>query len=220
MTTQKTTTKQQGHGSPAHAQAQAQQAPVPASGDLADMAIAQLQTAVQQAMGAIATIRAALPNPTRLTTEERKHSGGKLKNGEAAVLQTVCDVAADPKYAPMVASLADRDFGTDPSSFEAGLLKERLQRVAVLAPLAQALESLGQDISDTELELGELSAQPARDAYAILKTVAKTDATLSARIKDVIDFYAAIAQAALKTKRAKKAAAVQAMAGSPAAAKA
>lgn len=204
--TQKSTTKQ-GHESAA--QVQAQQAPVPAGADLADMPIAQLQAAVQQVTSHVAAIRAALPNPTRLTTEERKHTGGKLKNGEAAVLAIVCQVAQDPKYAPMVASLADRDYGTDPTTFEAALLEERLQRIAVLAPVAQLLLSLAEDISDTVLELGEISAQPARDAYAILKTVAKSDAALSARIKDVIDFYAAIAQAAARTRKARKQAAAE-----------
>ncbi len=198
MTTQKTTPK---------APEPPQPAPVPTAGDLADMAIAPLQAAAAQAMTHVAGIRAALPNPTRLTTEERKHTGGKLKKGESAVLQTVAGVAADPRYAPLVASLADHDYGVDPNSFEAGLLAERLQRVDALVPLAEALSGLAQDLSDTVLELQELSAQPLRDAYAVLKSVSKTDATLRARIKDVLDFYSAIAQAALKTKRAKKAAA-------------
>ena len=182
-------------------------APIPTSGDLADMPIAPLRAAVAQAMTSIASIRAALPNATRLTTEERKHTGGKLKKGESAVLQTVADSANDPAFAPLVVSLADHDYGVDPKTFEVELLKERLQRVDALLPLADALSGLAQDMSDTVLELQELSAQPLRDAYAVFKSVSKTDATLRARIKDVIDFYSAIAQAALKTKRAKKAAA-------------
>jgi hypothetical protein len=179
----------------------------PTSTDLTDMAIAPLTAAVAHATAQLASIRAALPNPTRLTTAERKHTGGRLKNGESAVLQTVAAVAADPTYAPLVKSLADRDFGTDPAAFEPALLQERLQRVDALAPLAAALEGLGQDLADTILDLQELSAQPLRDAYAILKSVSNSDPTLRARIKDVIDFYAKIAQAAAETRKAKKAAA-------------
>jgi hypothetical protein len=207
MTTSKKTATHATTAAASPAEVQAHQAPVPGASDLADMPIAALQTAVTQAMSQVQQIRASLPNPTRLTADERKHTNGKLRNGEAAVLAVVCGVAQDPKYAPLVASLAERDYGTDPAAFEAALLEERLQRVAVLAPLVQALTSLTEDLGDTVLDLQELSANPAREAYAIFKSVAKTDATLSSRIKDTIDFYAAIARAAAETRKAKKEAA-------------
>ncbi len=176
------------------------------AGDLVDAPLAQLQAASTQAMGDVASIRAALPNPTRLTTTERKGIG-RLKNGESAMLQIVADVAAMPAYAPLVASLADSDYGDDPAVFEAALLKERLQRVDALSPVATALESLAQDIDDTVLDLQRLASEPLRMAYRILKAVSASDPTLRAKLADPINFYAAIAQTAVKTRKAKKAAA-------------
>lgn len=180
-----------------------QQAPVPTADDLADMPIAQLQAAVNQAIAALDKVASLLPNPTRLTTAERKIIG-RLKNGESAVLQKVGDVAAMPAYAPMVASLGDMDYGDDPKKFEPELCKERLQRADLLAPLADKLESLAQDMSDTAFDLQHLGSEPLRAAYRVLRPVARTDATLKSLLKDVADYYEAIARAAAKTRAAKK----------------
>ena len=62
-------------------------------------------------------------------------------------------------------------------------------------------------MSDTVLDLQRHGREPLLDAYAILKSVAKTNPMLKALLKDPINFYAAAAQAAAKTRAAKKAAA-------------
>ncbi len=183
-------------------------APPPASPiDLVDLPLAQIQAAAQQAITALGTIRTLLANPTRLTVEDRKAINGRLRDGESAVLQTVADVAQNPAYAPLLDSLSDRDFGLDPNAFEVAMLKDRLQKVDALQPLADALTGMAEDFSDTVLDLQSLARPPLLEAYAILKVVAKTNATLKAQLKDVIDFYAAAAQAGAKTKKAKAAAA-------------
>jgi hypothetical protein len=170
--------------------------------DLVDMPIGDLKSAVAKAIAALDAVRAALPNPTRMTSEERRVIG-KLKNGESAILQAVADVAGQAAYSPLVGALGDSDFGDDPKVFEATLLKERLQRADVLAPLAMSLEELAQDVGDTVLDLQHLGSEPLRLAYKVLKSVATTDATLRGKIKDPIDFYASITRAGVKTRNGK-----------------
>lgn len=182
---------------------------------LVDLPLDQIKQAVQQGLTALATLRALLPNPTRLTAMDRKHSAGRLRQGESEVLQVVSDICANPTYAPLVASLAERDFGDDPTTFEPALLKERLQKVDALTPLADAFASFTEDMSDTALDLQLLARQPLLDAYAIFKTVAKNDPTLKALLKDVIDYYAAAAQAGAKTRKAKAAAPAAATPAAP-----
>jgi hypothetical protein len=175
--------------------------------DLVDLPLAQIASAAQQGVADLEALRALLPNPTRLTTADRKVIAGRLRDGESAVLQIVADVAAMPAYAPLLTSLANLDFGDDPNAFEPEVLKERLEKVDALSPLADALTSLAQDLSDSVLDLQALARQPLLNAYTILKTVAATNPTLKALLKDVINFYTAAATAGVKTKKAKAAAA-------------
>jgi len=174
--------------------------------DLVDMPLAQFTAAVQVGLADIAAQQAALPNPSRITQADLK-TIGRLRAGESAVLQTVADICAMPQYAPLVASLADRDFGDDPNTFEPTLLKARLQMIDVLSPYVDALTSHTEDMSDTQADLEALSRPPLLTAYAILKTVAQTDPTLKSLLKDPLDYYAAIGKASAKTKKANAAAA-------------
>ena len=177
------------------------------AGMLIDMPLAELQAAVTQAMGALATIRSLLPNPTRFTTAQRQETPGRMRTGESAILENIATVAQMPAYTPFLGSLADMDYGVNPNVFEAPLLSQRLQAADALTPLGDALASLGQDLSDTAMQLNALGRTPLLEAYAILKSVAKTNPALMALIKDAIDFYAGPAQAAAKARAAKKAAA-------------
>jgi hypothetical protein len=186
---------------------QADAPPGSASGvQLVDMPLAELTRAVAQAMAAIAAVKASLPRPSRLSSEERRQTSPRMTTGECAVLELVANVAEEPAYAPLLGSLSDLDFGHDPDAFEPALLKERLQRLDALAPLADALASLLEGVSDTMIELQQLARDPLLDAYAILKGAAKADPQLKARLRDAIDFYAARASAAAKAKEAKRAA--------------
>jgi hypothetical protein len=172
---------------------------------LTEMPLAQLQAAVTQAMAAVGTIRSLLPNPVRLSATQRKETPGRMRAGEAAVLEGIASVAEMPAYAPLVTSLADLDYGDDPNAFEPTLLSSRLKAAEALSPLVDALESLGQDLGDTTLELNALGRPPLLEAYAIFKSVAKTNPGLMAQIKDAIDFYGSFAKAAAKARAAKKA---------------
>ena len=177
--------------------------------DLVDMPLAQFTAAVQTGLADIAAQQAALPNPSRITQADMK-TIGRLRDGESAVLQTVADICAMPQYAPLVASLADRDFGNDPNTFEPMVLKARLQMVDILSPYVDALTSHTEDMSDTQADLEALSRPPLLTAYAILKAVAQTDPTLKSLLKDPLDYYASIAKAGVKTKKANAAAAAAA----------
>ncbi len=162
---------------------------------LVDMPLGQLTAAVAQAMAAVASIKAALPRPSRLSPEERKLVSGRIQEGESAVLKVLVETAQQPAYAPLLVSLSDQDLGVDPDAFEPALLGERLEKVEVLAPLAHALAHLSDAIGDTMIELEQLARDPLLDAYAILKSAAKTDPALKSRLLPVIRFYAARAAA-------------------------
>ena len=162
---------------------------------LVDMPLAELTAAVARAMAAVASIRAALPRPSRLSPEDCKLVSGRIKEGESAVLKVVAETAQLPAYAPLLGSLSDLDLGVDPDAFEPALLGERLEKVDVLAPLAEALARLSDSIGDTMIELEQLARDPLLDAYVILKSAAKTDPALKARLAPVIRFYAARAAA-------------------------
>ncbi len=129
----------------------------------------------------------------------------------ATVAQAMAAIAEIRAALPNAARLTARhlrhtaDLGVDPSVYGSARLKKRLQRVDAPAPLSDALEGLAQDIGDTVLELGELGCEPLLAAYAILKSVVRTDATLKELLKESIDSYAALAQAAAETRRAKNA---------------
>jgi hypothetical protein len=170
--------------------------------DVFTMPLTTLDKSIAATLAAIEKVDSELPGLIALTAEERKSSQGRFRAGEANALLGVLDAAqARPE---LFASLSDRDFGQDPDSFEVDLLRDRLQRVAKLGKIAEALDALNARIADSVLHLSDETRPVMLDAYAIAKSVAKTDAKLRSQIAGAVDFFGKIGQAAAETRRKKK----------------
>jgi hypothetical protein len=167
--------------------------------DVFTMSLDALDKHVAQLLRELSKAKSALEGLVRLTSEERRDSPGKFRKGEADALLSVLD-AAEAKPA-LFESLADRDFGADPSAFEIGVLRDRLQRVDKLAPVADELEKFSTLVSDTVMQITAETKPVMQEAYGIAKSVAKTDDKLRATIAPAIDYYKAIARRSAETRK-------------------
>ena len=162
---------------------------------------AELRARVAKALALWQQILALLPGGVVLTEPERQHSHGRLRDGEGAQMITVLAVAE--RFPALFASLADLDEGTDPTRFELPLLRERLERAEILAPLAEALAGRQLlSITDTVLHLRDLVRTPVSEAYAIAKSVAKTDVKLKTMLAPVMDYYRRLAELSAASRKA------------------
>jgi hypothetical protein len=166
-----------------------------------DTAMKRLVEAVEKARAALRVAEKAL---AALTSEERAHSSGKLRDGEDDVLAVVLDtIDAHPAQ---FASLAPHDHGTDERVVETGPARAALTRRSLLAPLAADLAALSQRVSDDVLASGALARDVTTPAYAIIRANAPLNAALRKSAARPLSFY--VKQAQKKT--LKKTAAVTA----------
>jgi hypothetical protein len=136
-----------------------------------------------------------------LTVEERAHSNGKLREGEADAVSTVFDaVDAVPG---VFASLADKDGGSDPEVVETAPARAALARSQQLAPFVALIETIGQRASDDVLASASTAKALSIPAYAIGRTNASLNKPLRTAIAPAISFYGA--PALLRTTRATRA---------------
>jgi hypothetical protein len=165
---------------------------------LDELSIAELKARKARALELIAELRALVPGTVTLTEDERRHSLGRLRDGEHDALRLVLDVVdSAPKY---FESLADEDEGHEPGRFETNLLRDRLARREILAEIQQAIEPVATGLADTVLHLGGQVRPAVLAAYRIAKTVSRTDRKLRSALSGAIDFYSAPARAAAKTR--------------------
>jgi hypothetical protein len=173
--------------------------PSTSTASLLTMLFAQANQYVTQASATVAQLQQNLPGLVALPEADRKVTGGRFRDGEAQVLLTVLDECdARPE---LVISLADLDNGTDPTTFETGLLRSRLELAMALAPLSATLTQLASNLDDTVLYLNDLAKPPTLEAYAILKAVAKTDLSVKTAIAPAVDFYANISKTAAASRK-------------------
>jgi hypothetical protein len=163
---------------------------------------AELEATLGRAQKALEGAAEELPGLMTLTLEERKASDGRFRDGEPRALEAVLDVAE--AYPGSFAVLADRDGGVDPTVFETARLRDSLRSAELLGRFADALEALARDVRDTQLLLGEAVRRPLLAAYEIAKPLAKLDAGARSKLAPAIDFYAAPAARAAKSRAAKK----------------
>ena len=176
-----------------------------------DLPLATFQQQVTQFEALVTQAAALLVNPTRYTPDQRKHSGGKLRDGEAAVLENVLEVAR--KFPASFETLANLDFGVDPNKFEVELVSERLAKAGMLLPVLEKLNRFVRDISDCMLQLNEVGAKPSHEAYVLAKALARSSAVIASMIAPTVAFYSALGQAAAASRVANKAAAAIAASG-------
>ena len=173
-----------------------------AAGAIDDLPLDVLRANAAKAAALIQQARALLPGLFLLTDEDRRHSDGRLRDGEDKALLAVLDVAdARPESFKV---LADKDSGRDPKTFETALLRERLERRAALADLAAELAPFAQELGDTLLVLGSFARMPTLAAYGIAKPLAQYDAEVRTKLAPALSFYGNLAQRAAKARAAKK----------------
>jgi len=167
--------------------------------DVFTMPLDALDKHVAALLAAVESAQANLEGLVALTSEQRRQSQGKFRDGEADALLAVLD-AADQKP-QLFQSLADKDFGVDPDSFETNVLRDRLQRASKLAPIAERLEVLTGLLNDTVLTLSSQTKPVMQQAYGIAKSVAKTDPKLRTTVAKTLDYYARIARKSAETRK-------------------
>jgi hypothetical protein len=162
--------------------------------DIFKLPLAELERRVARAEKLIAELRTLLPGLVSLSEEERKFSQGRMRTDESKALRHILDaVDIEPSY---FKSLADDDEGLHTDHFETELLRERLDRRALLRRISDQLGDLHYGVDDTILTLGALVRPVALAAYRIAKTLAHTDARLRRAIAPAVAFYSGPSRAA------------------------
>lgn len=157
--------------------------------ELLTLPVAEVKAKVAKALTLLAEVDALLDGCVTLTPDERRHSTGRLRDGEDQAMRTVLDAAdSRPEY---FASLAADDGGSDDARFETGSARDHLDRRAALAPVGVALQPIAQKIDDTLLHLGAKAREVVLPAYAIARIAAVRDARLRSKLAPTIAFYGA-----------------------------
>jgi hypothetical protein len=156
------------------------------------MAIDDLEDRVAKAKRLFIEIAELLPGLTTMTEHDRRHSNGKMRDGEGDALTSVLDVA--DKHPQYFAALADKDGGIDPEVFETDLLRDHLARRRLLGDLVTTSVSVAAPISDSVLLLGQQVRPVLLAAYSIAKPIAANDEKVKGMLAPALDFYAGIAR--------------------------
>ncbi len=165
-----------------------------------DMPIDELTKRVAKAKDLYAQIGALFPGLVLKTSDDRQHSDGKYKNGEADALGAVLNVAeASPQY---FVPLADRDGGVDPETFETAFLRDQFERRNLLASVRAAGEPVDDKVNDTVLHLGEATKPVLLAAYRIAKPIAQVNTAVRSNLAPALDFYSKIGKRGADTRSA------------------
>ncbi|HEY2746902.1 MAG TPA: hypothetical protein VGL86_19905 [Polyangia bacterium] len=152
----------------------------------------KLKKAVADATTHLDKAAEALTFLVSLTSEQRQHSNGKLKDGEDKAIAAIVETLSR-QPAPF-ASLK-----VDPNQ-----VTQLLQRRAVLAPLAEQATQLADDLTDTLLHIGEAIRGPVSSAYHVASALAPHDDAIAASLQPARQFYQATGRAAARTRKANK----------------
>jgi hypothetical protein len=155
-----------------------------------DLPPSELDQRVAEAIKLLARARSLLPGLQRLSDEERAHLAPLREGEDSALLSTLRAAELRPGA---FQSLADRDGGRDPETFETGYLRELLRKRAALAELHRALTPFAQAASDAVLGLGAEVKEPALAAYRIASSLREGDPAVREALRPASEFYAAIA---------------------------
>jgi hypothetical protein len=150
----------------------------------------KLKKAIADALGHLEKAIDALPFLLSLTSAERQHTNGKMRDGEPEALRAVLETVVQ-----------------DPASFHAlklnpTTLAELLERRDLLAPLAERAAYLADDLTDTLLHLGEAVKAPALSAYHVAAALAPHDPAIAATLQPARQFYQAAGRAGARTRKA------------------
>ena len=132
-----------------------------------------------------------------LTEDERKHTVGKLRDGEATAMGGILDTV--DAFPQVFAALADKDGGSDPAVAETAPARAALARVQTLQPLAILLDSLLGRVSDDVLASASTAKDVTIPAYAIGKANAASNPKVRETMATALDFYSKLSRRSAKT---------------------
>lgn len=146
-----------------------------------------LKTRVDRALALVAELNALLPELIELDLVSRKHSIGKLRDGETDAMRAVLDAAdAEPDY---FRALAGKDRGGDERVFETAPSRKALAERDELARLQRELRTFAQRLSDTVLHLGAQAREVTNAAYHIARVNSDADPKLKSLLAPAFRFY-------------------------------
>ena len=160
--------------------------------DVYTISIDELKSRVAKALDSIQQIREQFHGTPNFTSDDRTHSNGHWHKGEPAALLPVLNVT--DVIPGLFNSLASDDEGNDPNAFESELIKDRVERAAVIEPLDAALDSFAHTIRDFSLDLGEKTRPVMLAAYKLAKPHVKHNPKVRDILATTVDFFSKLAQ--------------------------
>jgi hypothetical protein len=132
-----------------------------------------------------------------MTADERLHTTGKIREGEAVAMVAVLDTM--DAFPGVFQSLAAHDGGVDPDAVETEPSRDAVAQGLALQvvldavePLREAVEDLEQCVSDAVMASFARAKEVTLPAYVIGKASATNDAALRRRLAPALDFYGAL----------------------------
>jgi hypothetical protein len=161
-----------------------------------------LDAAVDAAIAHVEAAKALFGQLYSYDDEARRHSTGRLREGESKAMRSLLD-AAD-KRPELFVAVATRDHGEDDALFETAPARGDLARFDALSRLGEVLQPFTEQVADTKLRLGELARDVTMPAYAVGKAAAVGDPKFAPLMAKVVSFYGGASVKAAKTKAKKK----------------
>ena len=147
-----------------------------------------LKARVDRAVELVHEMDELLSDLIELDVTTRKHSIGKLREGETDAMRAVLDAAdAEPDY---FRALAGKDHGGDERRFETAPSREALDKRDELCRLQGVLRPFALRLSDTILHLGAEAREVTNAAYHIARVNSDADPKLKTHLAPAFAFYA------------------------------
>jgi hypothetical protein len=158
---------------------------------ISSIAEEKLKKAVAEAVAHLYEAMGALPFLVSLTSDQRMHSGGKLKHGEEVALDAVITTMA--RHPGAFASLK-----LDPTA-----MSEQLSRRALLQPLATLTAQFAERVSDTMLYVSGAVHESVSAAYRLGSVLAGHDQAIATDLQPAQQFYQSLGRASARSRKAR-----------------
>lgn len=157
-----------------------------------EIPLEKVRKLASEANAAIKALNDALSMASPMTSIERQHSNGKLKDGEETAIRAIVETVT--RFPEPFRGLKGN----------AKILSEGLEMRGLLSPIVENLQKLQARASDALLRSGESIKTASSPLYEIASALAKHDPELANALQPARQFYQAPAQAAARTRKKKK----------------
>ncbi len=167
-----------------------------------ESAVGDLQKALALVAKAFDQVEVLTKKLPQLTPQDRATSLGRLREGEAEAIVSLCGVMDG--FPMHFVAMADQDHGEDDAVIETAPTRANIARREALVPFVARAQDIADRISDAVLVLGDRARQVSIPAYRIGTTAAKTDKKIRTALSPVTTHYGAGARKAQATVKRKK----------------